>query len=153
MKIRASFVRCSIALAALVCVVGCAANSRLEGASAGTTLVIRGYERGDLPRTERLDTKATGQHEFMAEDENGQSLFGILPLHVNGAKMTTSILLFAPALFIGGFRDVFANYQVDVAEGVIRYRHGEADPWLDYRPTTAESERARSYFENVPAAN
>jgi len=129
---------------------GCANVSRFEAPTAGTTLAIRGYDRAPMPREMSLDSKSTGQHEFVASTPDGKTLYGILPLNVNGAAIAVSALLFAPALFIGGFRDVFPYYQMDPEAGIIRYRKNEAEGWREFRPTHAESERARRHFEGAP---
>ena len=106
-KTLAKEVVAAIAIAALA---GCSTVTRLEGTAPGTTLAIRGSDRTELPRTENLSSKATGQYEFLATTPEGKKLYGLLPLKVNGGTMAMSILFFAPALFIGGFRDVFPFY-------------------------------------------
>ena len=128
---------------------GCSTVTRLEGASAGTTLAIRGIARTELPRSEDLSSKATGQYEFMATTPDGKRLYGLLPLNVNGATMTMSIVFFAPALFIGGFRDVFPYYQVDAENNVMRFKKKEADEWRQYQPLAIEKNRAKAYFDSL----
>jgi hypothetical protein len=103
----------------------------------------------DLPREVKLDSKATGQHEFVATAPSGKSLYGILPLSVNGGKMAASIIFFAPALFMGGFRDVFPFYQLDPDAGLLRYKSGENEDWRLYQPTSAESDRAKAIFDGT----
>ncbi len=141
--------RCSAAAAALILLAGCAATTRFESPSEGSRLAVRGYSSDALPRTERLSSKATGQHEFKATSADGDALYGILPLRVSGGKMAGSILFFAPALFIGGFRDVFPYYEIDADAGVVRYRSKDEKNWRIYTPTEAEQARAREWFERT----
>ena len=51
----------------------------------------------------------------------------MLNRYATGGTMTMSILFFAPALFIGGFGDVFPYYQADVENNVLRFKKNEAD--------------------------
>jgi hypothetical protein len=147
MTCQRNLVRVPIFALAILLIQGCAAVTRFEAPTPGTTLYIRGLERMDLPKEARLDSKSTGQHEFVATAPGGQSLYGILPLRVNGGTMAVSILLFAPALFIGGFRDVFPFYQLDPEGGVLRYKVKDGEEWRLYQPTSAESNRAKLYFD------
>jgi hypothetical protein len=149
MRHQGSLVRLPILALAIVLIQGCAAVTRFEAASPGTTLKVRGTERMELPREVSLDSKATGQHEFVATAPSGKALYGILPLSVNGGKMAVSILFFAPALFLGGFRDVFPFYQMDPDAGLLRYKSQEREDWRLYQPTAAESSRAKQFFEGA----
>lgn len=63
--------------------------------------------------------------------------------------MAVSILFFAPALFIGGFRDVFPFYQVDPEKNVLRYKQNETDEWNQYQPLEPERMRSRDYFDTL----
>jgi hypothetical protein len=130
---------------------GCTSTARLNTTTAGTTLAIKGVDRKELPRTEELGSKATGQYEFMAVPPQGEPLYGILPLKVNGGKIVASIMFFAPALFIGGFRDVYGFYEIDPGAKTIRFKNTEADDWHMYQPTVGESQRAKTYFEALAA--
>lgn len=144
-----SLVRMLFLALAVVLIQGCGSVTRFEAASPGTTLTLRGGQRMDLPKEVELDSKATGQHEFVATAPSGKTLYGILPLSVNGGKMAASILFFAPALFIGGFRDVFPFYQMDPDAGVLRYKGEKSEDWRLYQPTSAESARAKQHFDAV----
>jgi hypothetical protein len=144
-----TFARSIAVTAAIVVLAGCSTVTRLEGATPGTTLAIRGIARTELPRTEDLSSKATGQYQFMATAPDGKKLYGLLPLSVNGGTMTMSILFFAPALFIGGFRDVFPFYQVDAENKVLRFKKNENDDWRQYFPLAIESARAKEYFDTL----
>ncbi|CAN5453940.1 hypothetical protein BH11PSE11_BH11PSE11_02880 [soil metagenome] len=138
-----------IAASIVLMLTACSTTSRLEGAAPGTTLAIKGIERIELPRTENLASKSTGNYEFMATAPDGKKVYGLLPLKVNGGTMAMSILFFAPALFIGGFRDVFPFYQVDPEKSAIRYKMNESDAWNDYVPLAAEAKRAQDYFDTL----
>ena len=143
--------RCAslVIAATLLLLQGCSSVSRIEAATPGTTFSLRGVAKVDLPSELRLDSKSTGQHEFKAIDAMGQTLYGLLPLRVNGGRMAGSILFFAPALFIGGFRDAFPVYEVDPDAGLLRFKTTETDDWRLYKPTAAESERAKAYFDTL----
>jgi hypothetical protein len=147
MSSRSFFVRLPGIALAILLIQGCAAVTHFEGAAPGTTLYVRGQERMELPKEAKLDSKATGQHEFVANSAQGKPLYGILPLKVNGGTMAVSILLFAPAMLIGGFRDVFGFYQMDPDAGVLRYKSKDGEEWRLYQPTSAESNRAKTYFD------
>lgn len=143
---------CSSAIAVAVLLLqGCTTMTRFEGASSGGSLSLRNHENVALPTEIRLDSKATGQHEFKAVSASGQKLYGLLPLRVNGGTMAGSILFFAPALFIGGFRDSYPFYQLDPDAGVLRYKMKEGDEWRLSKPTTAESQRAKALFDSIEA--
>lgn len=135
-----------LATAALALLGGCAATTHLEGAKPGTTLALHGVTQMTLPQERDLASKATGQYEFVATAPSGQSMYGILPLHVSGGKMAGSILFFAPALFIGGFRDVMPFYQFDPDANELHYRSSDKEEWRLYKPLNAEAERAKNFF-------
>jgi hypothetical protein len=142
------------AVSVLLLLQGCAATTHFEAVTPGTVLTIKEVGPIELPKDQELKSKSTGQHEFMATSPTGQTLYGILPLRVNGGHMATSIVLFAPALFIGGFRDAFPAYQVDVDAGVLRYKGKLTDlQWREYRPSSAESSRAKAVFDHGTPAN
>ena len=131
---------------ALALLGGCAATTHLEAVKPGTTLALHGMTQMTLPQDRDLASKATGQYEFIATAPSGQSMYGILPLHISGGKMAGSILFFAPALFIGGFRDVMPFYQFDPDANELRYRSSDKEEWRLYKPLNAEAERARNFF-------
>lgn len=140
--------RLAALLACVALLQGCMTTSQFTTATPGTTLTIRdASDQKALPRTEELSSKASGQYEFMAVPPQGQPLYGILPLKVNGGKIVASILFFAPAMFIGGFRDPYIFYEVDPAAQSLRYRFTEKEDWHTYMPTQEESDRAKSYFD------
>lgn len=143
------FIRPFLLACVLVVIQGCTTATRFEGAVPGTRFSLREFEVVELPKEMVLESKATGQYEFMATTPACDALYGILPLRVNGGTMGASIVLFAPALFIGGFRDVFAFYQLDPVEGVVRFKNKAEDDWRRYKPTSAERERAKRYFDGL----
>ena len=63
----------------------------------------------------------------------------------NSGYLVADILFFAPAAFYN-LREVYPFYEFDVAQGVIRYKKKEQGQWTSYKPTAAEVERARAYF-------
>ncbi len=136
----------SLGASALALLVGCAATTHMEAVKPGTTLALHGVTQMTLPQDRDLASKATGQYEFVATTPDGQSMYGILPLHVSGGKMAGSILFFAPALFIGGFRDVMPYYQFDPAANELHYRSTDKEEWRLYKPLNAEAERAKTFF-------
>ena len=131
---------------ALALLGGCAATTHLEAVKPGTTLALHGVTQMTLPQDRDLASKATGQYEFVATAPGGQSMYGILPLHISGGKMAGSIMFFAPALFIGGFRDVMPFYQFDPEANELHYRSSDKEEWRLYKPLNAEAERARTFF-------
>ena len=149
MSLRNSLRASHLFAIALLLLQGCATVSRFEATTPATTVAVRGLAKIEMPSALTLDSKATGQHEFKAVAATGQSLYGLLPLRVNGGRMAGSILLFAPTLFIAGFRDPFGFYQVDLNAGLLNFKMKETDEWRAYRPTVAESERAKAYFDAV----
>ena len=126
---------------------GCASTTHLEAAKPGTTLALHGTGPMYLPQDRYLEAKATGQYEFVATSPSGQAMYGILPLHVSGTKLAASIMFFAPALFIGGFRDVMPFYQFDPDANELRYRSAPTDEWRVFKPLMIESARAKSFFD------
>jgi hypothetical protein len=134
-----------IACAALL--QACTTTAQLKAAAPGASMAIKGIDRKELPRSEDLGSKASGQYEFMAIPAQGEPLYGILPLKVNGGKIVASILFFAPALVIGGFRDAYAYYEIDANAKALRFRNKEEEDWYTYVPTKSESERAKAYFD------
>jgi hypothetical protein len=149
-SMHTKFRRAGVPLAATALAVlgGCAATTHLEAVKPGTTLALHGVTQMTLPQDRDLASKATGQYEFVATAPSGQSMYGILPLHVSGGKMAGSILFFAPALFIGGFRDVMPFYQFDPDANELRYRSSETEEWHLYKSpkVEAEAERAKTFF-------
>ena len=147
----ANLPKCLLLIAMIATLPGCRSfvTSQLDATVPGTTLTIRGVERSELPRTEDLRAKATGQYEFMATAPDGKRMYGLLPLRVNGQSMAISILFFAPGLAIGGFRDALPFYQVDPANNVLNFKIKDGDEWRQYHPLEVESARAKAYFDGL----
>lgn len=143
--------RIAALLVAAILLQACSNITRFEGATPGVTLALRTHGPIELPQEIDLASKATGQHEFKASSSNGQTMYGILPLKVNGKSMAASILLFAPALAIGGFRDPYAFYQIDPDAGVVRYKNKDDYEWRLFKPSNAESARTKQYFDTIEA--
>ena len=143
--------RGAIIAVALLLLQGCSVVAKFESVQPGTTLTVRGMEPMKLPWEVKLDSKSTGQHEFMVTTPGSPTMYGIMPLRVNATTLTTSILFFAPALFIGGFRDAFPFYQFDLEAGLVRFKLNEGDVWREYRPMAAEGDRAKQYFGGAGA--
>ncbi len=139
-------------IALLTCVAmlhGCT-TVQLNTTAPGSTLTIRGVgEKKELPRTEDLGSKVTGQYEFVATPPQGEPVYGILPLKINAGKIVLAALFFAPALVIFGFRDPYNVYEFDPTAKGLRYRYAETDEWRTYTPTASETERAKTYFEGI----
>ena len=130
----------------------CSTLTHFEAVQPGSTLSMKAISKVALPADMQVDSKATGQHPFMAVSASGEKLYGLLPLHVNGGTMTTSILFFAPALFIGGFRDAYPFYQFDPDAGVLRYRKNASDEWRLFKPSEAEAARAKALLDPYASA-
>lgn len=142
--------RLVVVLCCAALLAACSSTAQFKSNAPGATMTIRGAsEKTELPRSENLSSKATTQYEFMATTPRGEPLYGILPLKVNAGKIVMSILFFAPALFIGGFRDPYGFYEYDPEAKSLRYKFAEADDWYTYIPTKSESDRAKNYFEAI----
>ncbi|HEU0200352.1 MAG TPA: hypothetical protein VFR86_07945 [Burkholderiaceae bacterium] len=127
-------------------VAACTATTTLHASQPDTLLAVRDKEFKTLPATQTFPTTSFGNYEFRAERAGHDPFYGILPLKFNGGYLALDILLFAPAAFFN-LREVFPQYELDVPARVVRYREVADAPWLDYRPTPAEVERAKKYFE------
>lgn len=140
------FVQGVCCASALVLLQACSSTARFDAVQPGTRLTVGDLAPVELPHTYDLGAKATGQHEFRVETPDGKSMYGILPLKVNGGRMAVSILFFAPALAMGGFRDAYANYKFDVERGEVLFQTGEGRDWRVHRVSEQESIRARARF-------
>lgn len=140
---------CRLAASSLLIalVAACAATTTLHSAQPDVLLSVRDKDFKTLPATESFSTTSFGNYEFRAEQAGHDPFYGILPLKFNGGYLALDILFFAPAAFFN-LREVFPQYELDVPAGVVRYREVADAPWRDYRPTPAEVERAKKYFED-----
>ena len=97
------------------------------------------------PISKTYKTTSFGQYRFRATQEGMEPMYGLMPLKFNSGYLAADILFFAPAAFYN-LREVYPFYEFDVEQGVVRYKKNESDPWISYKPTAAEAERARAYF-------
>ena len=130
----------------------CSMSTTISARPPAASLQVREKAYSALPATDRIKTTTFGNYEFKAEKAGAEPFFGILPLKFNGGYLTLDILFFAPGTFYN-LRGVFPEYEIDVDEQVIRYRSEASGPWVDYKPTPAETARARRYFETDPVAD
>ncbi|HEY4081800.1 MAG TPA: hypothetical protein VGM81_13995 [Burkholderiaceae bacterium] len=133
------------------CLAACTTPTHLGTSAPHSTLVFKGLPHTELPRDEVLDSKSTGQYEFKATSAQGATMYGILPMRVNGKTMTLSILFFAPALALGGFRDPYALYEFDPDKNQVRYKNKAGDNWVTFEPTEEQSHRAMASFQDLAA--
>jgi hypothetical protein len=139
-------VRIGLVTLGLALLQACSTTTRFETTSPGATLTLSSKAPVTLPAHVEVDSKATGQHLFKVVAADGKEMFGLLPLHVNGGRMAGSILFFAPALALGGFRDAYPYYEFDPQGGTLRYKAKETDEWRLFKPSAAEVERAKTFF-------
>ena len=127
--------------------VACSATTTISSPDSGVTLLINQEPSGALDSgySKTFPTTSFGNYRFKATTPEGDSMYGILPLKFNGGYLALDILFFAPAAFFN-LREVFAYYEIDTEEGVIRYKKSPEDPWTTYRPTGPEAAGAKSYF-------
>lgn len=125
----------------------CASSTVIHSSHPGSTLRVNKEPPaliGDGLR-KRLPTTSFGQYPFKLTPEDGEPMYGLMPLKFRGGVLALDILLFAPATFFN-LRGLFPYYEFDAERGAIRYRNTPDDPWSEYQPTAAEIERARAYF-------
>jgi hypothetical protein len=101
----------------------------------------------DLPAQQSLKGTSFGNYEFKAIDADTPPFYGILPLKFKGGHLAADIILFAPAAFFN-LREAFPFYEIDVKDGVIRYKEKSTDVWTEYKPKPEEAARAQNYFNN-----
>lgn len=128
----------------------CSTLSTISSTQSGTVVSIRDKNL-DLPVTQSLKGTSFGNYEFKAVDADAPPFFGILPLKFKGGHLAVDIILFAPAAFFN-LREVFPFYEIDVKDGIIRYKSAKADVWIDYKPKPEESARSQSYFNTKTSA-
>ncbi|MEO7323191.1 MAG: hypothetical protein ABIW82_00010 [Dokdonella sp.] len=139
----------TVALAATL-LSACSSMTTLSAPHAGTQLLVKDRHL-TLPAHENMRGTSFGNYEFKASEEGFDPFYGILPLSFKGGHLAADILLFAPGAFFN-LRAVFPFYEIDVEKSLIRYRASEHDAWNEYHPKPEEIARARSYFEDAPAA-
>ena len=122
----------------------CSSMSTITASDPGTRLLIKG-KTVDLPVTQNMKGTSFGNYEFKATSGD-DTLYGILPLKFKGGHLAADIILFAPAAFFN-LREVFAYYEIDVKNGVIRYKQKAGDPWTEYTPKAEEAAHAKSLYD------
>ncbi|MEI7037600.1 hypothetical protein [Fulvimonas yonginensis] len=122
----------------------CSTMTHISSTAPGAHLVVK-HEVPVVPSTIRMKDTSFGNYEFKAESPGHDAFYGILPLRFHGGRLAADILFFAPAAFFN-LRGAFPYYEIDTDNGVIRYKVHANDPWQEYRPTTAERERAKQFF-------
>ncbi len=127
----------------------CSTLSTISSAQPGTVVQIQ-EKNLELPAKQNLKGTSFGNYEFKAVDANDPPFYGILPLKFKGGHLAADIILFAPAAFFN-LRQAFPFYEIDVKDGMIRYKNKATDVWIDYRPKPEESAHAQNYF-NARAA-
>lgn len=143
-----SMFRNTFLVGAVLLLQACSSTARFDAVQSGARLSVGDLAPVQLPHAFDLGAKATGQHEFKVEGADGKTMYGILPLKVNGGRMAVSILFFAPALAMGGFRDAYANYKFDLDRGEVLYQATDGGDWRVYRASAAEVNRAKLRFDN-----
>lgn len=143
MTIKSAALCCSV----LLLLGACSATTSLQTSQPDVVLKINkgGAISLNDPFTKSYNTTSFGQFIFEASQDGEQPMYGLMPLKFNGGYLAADILFFAPAMFFN-LREVYPFYEFDTQEGVVRYKKKAADPWHTYTPTSAEIERARSYF-------
>ncbi|MBC9249975.1 hypothetical protein A9179_06760 [Pseudomonas alcaligenes] len=138
-------------LAASLCAAvlsGCTATTTMYSSDSQSVVKINEDAPLVLSNPVQKTYKATsfGQYQFEVTQAGREPMYGLVPLKFNGGYLTADILFFAPALFYN-LREVYPLYEFDIEQGVVRYKKNEQDQWMTYKPTAAEAERARNYFQ------
>jgi len=134
--------------AALIC--ACSTMTTISSRKDGTTLLLKD-RTVQLPYQDKMKGTSFGNYAFKAVDSGADPFYGVLPLKFKGGNLAADIIFFAPAAFFN-LREVFPFYDIDVANGVIRYRTVRSEAWIEYKPKPEEIANARSFFENKAAA-
>jgi hypothetical protein len=145
MELRNGLVAVGVALLA-----ACSSMSTISAHDPGTKLLVKG-KTVELPVTQSMKGTSFGNYEIKATSGD-DTLYGILPLRFKGGHLAADIILFAPAAFFN-LREAFAYYEIDVKNGVIRYKQKESDPWTEYRPKATEAAHAKAFYEGGAGAS
>ena len=139
-----------ITLVVIVAIVSaCSSMTTISSPRVGTTLSLK-ENAVNLPITQKMKGTSFGNYQFKAVDDGSEPFYGILPLRFKGGHLAADIILFAPAAFFN-LREVFPYYEIDVSQGVIRYKNTSTEGWTEYKPKAEESAHARAFFETKPA--
>ncbi|MGA9420998.1 MAG: hypothetical protein WBW61_01480 [Rhodanobacteraceae bacterium] len=137
--------KAAVATGLSVALGACSTLSRISSPTRGTELHLKDRVV-TLPAAVKLKGTSFGNYEFKAVDPGHEPFYGILPLAFKGGHLAVDIIFFAPATLFN-LRGAFPFYDIDVENGLIRYKESREDPWREYRPKTIEHDRARDYFE------
>ena len=133
----------AIVLAAAVLLSACSSLTTISSPKEGTTLLLKD-KTVKLPYHESMKGTSFGNYVFKAVDAGGaEPLYGVLPLRFKGGHLAVDIIFFAPAAFFN-LREVFPFYEIDVADGVIRYKNTPNEGWTEYRPKPEEAADRKS---------
>ena len=143
-------IRNFVAFVMAVLISACSSMTTISSPKDGTTLLLKDRSVS-LPYHENMKGTSFGNYAFKAVDDGAEPFYGILPLKFKGGHLAVDILLFAPAAFFN-LREVFPFYEIDVGNGVIRYKTSPNEGWTEYRPKPEEVAHARSFFDNKPVA-
>ena len=143
---KAAVMRALVATLSLA-IAACSSMSSISASQSGTRLMIK-EKAVTLPARESIRGTSFGNYEFEARDGDREPFHGILPLKFKGGHLALDILLFAPATFFN-LRAAFPFYEIDVANGIIRYKNKRDDAWTEYRPKPEESARARDFYRDL----
>ena len=122
----------------------CSSLSTISSSRPGTVVSVQSKTL-DLPAQQSLKGTSFGNYEFKAVDTDAAPFYGILPMRFKGGHLAADIILFAPAAFFN-LREVYPFYEIDVKDGLIRYKNKETDVWTEYKPKPEEAARAQNYF-------
>jgi len=143
-------VRNLVAFVLATSIAACSSMTTISSSKDGRTLALKD-RTVSLPYHESMKGTSFGNYVFKATEEGAEPFYGILPLKFKGGHLAVDILLFAPAAFFN-LREVFPFYEIDVGNGVIRYKTAPNEGWIEYRPKPEEVAHAHSFFDTKPAA-
>lgn len=125
----------------------CSATTSFQSSDPAVTVKVNQDNTLALsqPIQRTYPTTSFGQYHFKAYKQGAEPMYGLIPLKFNGGYLLADILFFAPATFFN-LREVYPLYEFDTEAGVVRYKKKQQDAWMSYKPTAAETDRARKYF-------
>ena len=139
---------------ALICLLSaCTAVTTLSTTPPGGSVRIGNGASHNTPREASYNTRTFGYEEFRADAPGQVPLYGILPLKFNPGYLTASILFFTPAMLYS-LREVYPEYEFDVAGRQVRFRKNPQEEWQVYVPTEEDARTAQAFFaaQEKPAA-
>ncbi len=138
--------RTALIILALVLLTGCAVRSNLSSPQADTRIELQLREFEMLPHSDLFAATSAGNFAFAAHAPSYDSMYGLIPLKINKGFLIMDLVFFPPAILLN-LRGMYAYYDFDLAQGMVRYRQSVRDPWQTYVPTTADAEVARHRLE------